>query len=493
MALLALFSFALLVPGAAFLVAPKGETVLSSEPTPFPSLKSIVLPSPEGRKSLSSAIFDRSSVKYNAISLRNSLSYSVLGAIESSEVVSGSPGWLFYKPEFERWGCSRRATLDDELARAETILDMIEAAKANVTFVSAPNKASIESSRLAGSAARYAPCYFDFESDFRASLSRYPATVVIDHAQALEALGGDAQRYYYMDTHWTPMGGYAAIAQLRASLPDALSGSIPAIESQEPAMRRTDLGNIMLRFRSQEPSVNLVLEPTASPESGAGVLIVHDSFYGIVAPQLKSAFPSATLSKLNGRAPPDADTLRKFDHIIIESVERQFLARMNLSWTRPDSLTFGWGSPLGDHILDQSQLLAEQCNWDEAVNIIEDKQSHALVRGMEFISSSAVRSTADPRIMFRLPPAQGRLVCLEAEFSHPTKTRTQLYFERDTPGDGRSMFAEPQSVFRLVQPGRSRISWVIPQSALGRMARFDPVQDGDFELNSLRYAYGPDF
>ena len=492
LALLALFSFVLILPGAVFLFVPNSETALSSEPAPFPSFTSTILPSPEGRKRLSSAIFDRSSVKYDAISLRNTLSYSVIGAIESSEVVSGSPGWLFYKPEFERWDCSRRAKLDDELARAETILSMIEAAEANITFVSAPNKASIESSQLAGPAARYAPCYFDFESEFRASLSQYPATVVIDHAKALEELGGDAQRYYKMDTHWTPIGGYAAIAQLRASLPEVFFGKIPAIKSQEPAKRRTDLGNIMLRFRALEPSMDLVLEETASAGSGAGVLIVHDSFYGIVAAQLKSAFPAVTLAKLNGQSPPDADTLRNFDHIVVESVERQFLTRMNVPWTGPDSLTFGWGSPLGDLILDQSQLLAEQCNWEEAVNIMESEESRARALGMEFISASAVRTIADPRIMFRLPSVRGRMVCLEAEFSHPTATRTQLYFERETPGDGRSMFAEPQSVFREVHPGRSRVAWIMPQSALGRMARFDPVQSGDFELNSLRYAYGAD-
>lgn len=489
LSLLTVFVLVLAAPATSFFLDGR-EIQISRNPVAFTNVGSVFAPAPQGRKSLVSAILDRTPLRFDAISIKNRISYTILGDIETSQVISGEPGWLFLKGQFTNWGCERRVTLDSRLERAKTVMIFAEAANANVTFVLAPNKASVERKRLTGRAARYAPCYFDFEHRFRSFLQDVDVHTLIDHADALETLNTSQQKYYQHDTHWAPEGSYAALLQLRDALADVQPVPRGGATTQALVERRTDLGNNMLRLLKKEEVMDIDPAHDSRPDVGEEILIVHDSFYQIIKSKILTLFPAATMLSLNRTADLGNDNLKKYKHIVIESVERHFLRRMSVSWSDSGGASVGWGTPIGDHILDQSALAANRCDWTSAVDILSASETAARTNNIEFVSDTKMSATRDPQIRFRVPDTK-RTICIAAEFTHSEETRTQLFLARKHRKKDGPIFSEGQSVLRILPPGRSRLVLVMPDATKGSEARFDPVSKGDFELHSFQYAFGP--
>src|SRR5579859_7115040 len=93
----------------------------------FPAPRSL-LSEPAARAQLATAVLERSPLRKEAIIAENAVLYDGLGYIDTARVISGKNGWLFLKDEF--WGgrCLAPADLEKDLAFADALQDVAEAA-----------------------------------------------------------------------------------------------------------------------------------------------------------------------------------------------------------------------------------------------------------------------------------------------------------------------------------------------------------------------------
>lgn len=451
--------------------------------TALPALKAIVAPDGEGRDQLADFIFERSDLRRIAIGAKTSFNYALMGFADSTEVASGAPGWLFYKPALASWSCEH---LDENRARLERIAFMAEmAAAADLRFllVVAPNKATIEREQLTGRAAQLAVCYFQTADMVEQRLSAKGLTSVLLHAPRVRSSGAPGERYYMTDTHWRPETAILAFGDTlarigRPGLPDGFTPrSLPRAGSTDLRTLLALPGEEQLtEIDTDDPALRGFL--AAQSASARDTVLLHDSFYGIINEIVRAALPDARFLHVIEDGEAARTALPEADRVIAEIVERSLLEQ-----TEPTGAFHPLG-PITKWVLDRSSAAADQCLWDQAVDLLPA----ASRSNMDLAPDGAGKATTnDPQIAASTSALSGQ-ACLEIEIETQLPTNLQVFV-----GDASGAFAEARSFQRQVEPGLPvRMRAVLPASAIGKQLRIDPVSDEiDFRLTAIRLAPAP--
>lgn len=480
---LAVFSAFLAAPTAWILIFGPAAPYEQRAQTAFPTLTSMILPEGDGRDQLADSIFERSDLRRIAIGARTSLNYRVLGFADSSEVVSGAPGWLFYKPALSAWNC---ASLEDNRKRLEGIAimaEMAEAANLRFLLVVAPNKATIEREKVAGRAAELARCYFTTADMVEQRLSAGNLSTVLLLAPRIRTFMPPGERYVVTDTHWRPEVAFRALGDTLARL-----GGPGVPDGYKPPTRATKTSTDLLLLLALPPTETLaviddedaglreILQPNTRPS--AGVVVLRDSFFAMMDGIIESVFPDATVLHVLDDKTVAVTALPPADQVVVEIVERSLLGQ-----TAPTGVLHPQG-PLNQWVLDRSAAAAGQCVWDEATDLLHGAALYDVQMAPD---GGAIASSSDPRIITPVVPPAAK-ACLEIEVEAQQPTTLQVFFAND-----QGEFTEERSFIRTIEPGApTRVRAVLPPGATGRPLRVDPVGvAGAFRLTSVRLAPAP--
>jgi hypothetical protein len=455
--------------------------------TEIPGLGSVIAPEGDARDQLSDAIFERSDLRRIAISTKNALEFEVLGFADAEQVVSGAPGWLFYKPEIEAWTCERLA---DNRKDFEAVVLLGEIAAANgLPFVLAiaPNKASVERNAVQGRARLLLDCYFETADLLEARLAEANLPSILHHTPLVRARGESGDAFFRTDTHWLPVTGFLAAGDLMRSLglPGFPQDFQPATQSRP---RSTDLRRMLLLSPNEVvPFPDMSSEPAKSAIAanrldGANTLILHDSFYAEISDSLLGMLNNAQMLHIENDRSQTSSAVAGSEQLVVSSVERFLLQRV-----RSDA-DLGWLSPVGRWVMDGADAAADQCQWEQTVNLLTSTK--VTLHALSIDPGGAARSTSsDPRIQLTAPTFSNAATCLHIELELATPDVLQIFFQASDPADG---FIEQRSVRREVGAGLQRVQLVLPASAAGKDIRIDPVSNlGDFRIVSLKAAPAP--
>ncbi len=470
---LALFATFVLSPASTLIVVgPADSYVHGREQTDWPSLSDIAKPPPSGRVLLTDALLDRLALRREAIRLRNGLTFHRLHYADTDRVVSGAPGWLFYKPAFDAWACDEHARLDHGLHRLMLLTELAEANDLPLVIANAPNKASIHPERVTGRASLYADCYARYAARFRAALDGIESPHLVDHARTLRSAARRGDAYHRTDTHWTLFEAYRALETLSASTGWYTPPEAPPTLDHES--KSTDLGDQILLL-AEVDRAPVARAPGSAPkhrDPTRRVLLVHDSFYEEAARYLPFFLPGAEYVNVN-RSAFRSVAYETFDALIIESVEREILRRFR------SHAHFSWFSPTGQWIQARMSEAAERCDWANARDLLTAPVYEDLERGTD---GTLTATGAAPKLWADLPmAAEGREVCLSlvirVDETPYAKRAARLFLEgRRTPinpSDPIAEFSYGRTVELRYGSGRERLAFVVPRSALDGRVRLD--------------------
>ncbi len=485
-----------LVLFAAFAAAPIGWILVYGPAQPYEQRAQTGMPDPmltiapegEAREQLADAIFERSDLRRMAISTKNTLMFEALGFADADEVVSGAPGWLFYKPEIASWTCPQ---LDANRRDIEAVVMLGEiAAAAHLPFVLAiaPNKASVERDAVQGRAALLLDCYFETADYLERRLAEANLPSILHHTPLVRALGKTGDTYFRTDTHWLPVTGFLAAGDLmrrfgRPGFPASFPGNLPLEPRAKP--RATDLRRMLLISPDEtSPVPDLSSEPALSAIAanridGPKTLIVHDSFYAQIGGTLEAMIGNAQLLHIedNRRQVPEA--LADTERLIVSTVERALLSRV-----RSDSY-IGWLSPIGRWVTDGADIAADQCQWDQAV----DLQASSLSAPENPPQGRDGQIPIYPSVEFTAPAFAGASSCLRVEIETSLPDVAHVFFET---ADAEHRYLEQRAVRREIGAGMQRIQLVVPASAIGkRIGVGSGASSDNFRIVSIKAAPAP--
>jgi hypothetical protein len=471
---LGIFCLFLALPALVYLVGGPADGFVFGQPQPaWPTTAAVLSTDPEGRDQLAQALLDRSTLRREAISLRNRSTWEWLGYIDTRKVVSGAPGWLFYKKSLTAWDCSEHDALDQGLHRLRLLIDLADANDLSFAIASAPNKATILPEKRIGRVEAYSRCFELYEARLRAALQARPSPRLVDHADVLVPISDENDVFVRTDTHWTRKSAYRAMAQLASRLPGTRAAEqAPEIEF---TAKNTDLGNQMLLLPEREMVAGVRLSADSAQLSSGDsprIGIFHDSFYQLAPDYLRALIPNVT--PLNMNFPDVRDkSLDEFDLLVIASAERALLTRMD------SRHHFGWHSNVGDWLLNRMSDAAERCDWSRAQDLLPEIET----KGLKLDGTGKLVSKGkDPQLLARLPKAEpGHSFCLELRMGTKlpiaNKRFARLYLDaRDALIDAGDPVSE-HLVGRTIEfpygLDRERVALVLPPSALGRRLRVD--------------------
>jgi SGNH hydrolase-like domain, acetyltransferase AlgX len=449
----ALFVLFMLVPVASLLAFGAVEGYGSAQ-TEFPPLGK-VLRGKKGRfDQFGDAVMERSIVRKMAIQVRNWTGYRLVGFVDNERLVSGNDGWLFYGGEFNKGRCIDERDTARRLRIVAAVMDIGRAAGIDMVFSMSPNKSTIYPEALNSAVRGYWKCRVESIAALR-RLIRRELPDLIDHTEPLLA---EKMRhphialYFKTDSHWTLYGGAIALRQLLAAIyPDA---HIPAPRlSEAMSASKTDLTTmLLLSVEEQGPMAEPLLErelKLPANRKAVETLIVHDSFYARIGPQILEALPDpVTMLNINKPDSLRADELSA-DRLIINVVERKFLLDRDL-------LT--WDEVVPIAILKRNMRRAQDCRAFEAAGA-------AAGGGRRDIAIRAVTS--------------GYLPCLRLSVTAKTK-RTDLEIALPDPETG--AFEPGHTLEYRIKHGTETIAFVLPAYAAGSSIE---VSAGDATISAI--------
>lgn len=481
---------------ATFAAAPIGWMLAFGAAKPYeqraqasmPDLMSAVAPEGEAREQLSDAIFERSDLRRMAISTKNAMFFGALGFADAEEVVSGAPGWLFYKPEIEGWTCERLAENRKDI---EAVVLLGEIAAANgLPFVLAiaPNKASIERDAVQGRAQLLLDCYFETADLLEARLAEIRLPSILHHTPLVRARGESGDTYFRTDTHWLPVTGFLAAGDLMRSLgrPGFPDGFQPST-TQQP--RSTDLRRMLLLSPNETiPVPDLTSEPARSQIAanridGEKILIVHDSFYAEIEESLRGLISDIDLQHIEKDREQIPDAIQRAARIVVSSAERSVLPRV-----RSDE-ELGWLSPVGRWVLDGADITADQCLWEQVVDLKTTGLTVPQIPASDTGELATKAAPPSPQFEVIAPGFTGTASCLriEAEFDMPDLA--YIFFQTR---DAEQSYIEQRAMRRELGAGVQTIQLVLPASAIGKTIGIGSgAGPGNLRIVSIKAAPAP--
>ena len=436
---IALFALFLAAPVAVLLLFGPADSYGRPQ-TRFPSVVKVLLGKQGRFDQFGDAVLERSDVRRLAIQLRNWTSYRIVGFVDTEHVVSGNHGWLFYRGDFAGGRCLDKEKTAEALRGLAVLVDLAQAAGIDMIVSLSPDKSTIYPEALNPIIRGYWKCRIENIAALRHIIGR-EVPIIIDHAAPLlaeKARNPDEPLYFATDTHWTPFGSALALRQLlAAAYPDAQMPP-PRPTGSRPA-HSTDLSRLLLLPTTEEA---VTVEPLGPDDLGSAVggrqtLIVHDSFYGSLRPQLQSLFSPAVLHNFNDKDDVGADAMAA-ERIIVNAVERTLLMRLKRNLSGEAALPRA--------IVARNQRRAEGCVSFSAGAIGE----------------AAMAAEMGQLIAVRALPS-GRLPCIRLSLSGDDPATLHLALPR--PDDG--TFEPGRAVTYTLAPGARTVALVLPAYTAG--------------------------
>lgn len=442
-----LFVLFLLAPVAALLIFGVVDDYGRAQ-TKFPPLGKVLLGKKGRFDQFGDAVLERSAAQRTAIWLRNWTGYRLVGFVDNETLISGNDGWLFYRREFNGGRCIDEQDTARRLRVVAAVLDVGRAAGVDMVFSMSPDKSTIYADALSSTVRGYWKCRAESSAALRRLIAQ-ELPDLIDHTGPLRAERArhpDIPLYYVTDTHWTPYGGEVALRQLLAALyPDA---HIPPVRwSGATAGKKTDLARLLLlQVEEQAPVAEpLLARDLALPRDRAAIktLIVHDSFYLRIRPEILDAFPDPLTMLIFDQSARLRDERLSADRLIINVVERKFL-------------------------LDRDLM-----TWDEDVPIAIMKRNMERAQACGAFDTAAVPAgeMSAPRAIAIRPVASGHLPCLR--LSVTAKTQATVVIALPDPETG--AFEPGRTLEHTVMPSTRTIAFVLPGYAAGPGVRISVV------------------
>lgn len=361
---------ALAVLGA---VAPYGQ-----RPHPaFPKARALANAKQGAFDQLGKALLDRSIVTREAIRLKYALNYYVSRYVDTDLVVSGRGDWLYYKDDFsKKMVCIGDDRIARDLAQVDVMTDMAAAAGLKMFVGISPDKSSVYPEYLHPMARRYWAC----KIDSAAALRRYIASEaprIIDHAAPLLAEKAGAQAtnlFWHQDTHWTPLGAGLARRQLFETVLGAPATPVPPPRlTGEMVKRETDMGNLMLllpdneMYETIDPSVEDQLSQLYAAHPATDTVLIADSFYTVARFNDPAVFPGLKEFHIDKSDDALFNAVTTARHLIINSVERSFLGRI-------EGGGLAWPSAIGRAVLARNATAAQACGNFRSIAGVEQRE-----------------------------------------------------------------------------------------------------------------------
>lgn len=484
-----------LVAVVGFLIAltgPAASLVLFGPPEPYegraftdvPSLYAILADDGAARGRLGRAWSDRLPVRKASIAAVSAVQYDIFGFIDTPRVVSGTDGFLFFKPSLESYACAQRGYIDAQLRASGLLVSLARAADIDLFITMSPNKATVRTAELGGRAALYADCYAEMSKHVSAQLTRIGNGRFVSHFESIVASASTTgYDYFEKDTHWMEHQHASAIADvfmmLRPQVRIDSTGfpTVPGTRDDPDLSRMLLLDHDEFALRLDPEAFQRIIRQTG-PVLDTGV-VIHDSFYNAMRPFLRSALPNTAFFAAADVDPRSNErsaqalgaALERADFVLVNVVERNLL----------DQLTLGAASMYsraGSYFLDMNRMRAgAACASATAVSIpaaVQKLQSASyafaarvdithLAYGEDELLCLEVVTTAASQTQFALAlPARGDAPSLESSVPFSTgggEHTIRLLLPADYLGDElRVISQQPPDQFTLEKVVVSRVS-----------------------------------
>ena len=426
-------------------VAPYGQRLHPEFPTP----RALLNGKHGSFDQLGRALLDRSAVTKEAIRLKYAFNNDVTHYVDAELVVSGRGDWLFYKDDFSKqYVCLDEPRMTRDLAQVDVMTDVAAAAGLRMFVSVSPDKSSVYPEYLHPLARGYWACKIESAANLRRLIAA-EAPRVIDHGVPLlaeKAASNATNLFFHQDTHWSPLGAALALRQLFAAVLDAPVVPVPPPQTTgEKVLRHTDMGNLMLLLPEQEKydavdkGVEERLAQIYAAKPAQKTVMLNDSFYTVARFNDATVFPGIKEFHIDKRDDALTAAVADAEHLIINSVERSFLARIEAG-------ALLWSSGIGRALVARNMTAAQACDGFQAV-------------GPENLEGQAVVA---------VPANQkGRLPCVRITLE-TTGMNIEISLPRRVEGGYGDVFAAGRSVLHTLAPGRQVMTMILPGYVGGR-------------------------
>lgn len=450
----------------------------------YPAMESILEPDMTGRSQMADAIMERSLMRRMALSARNALDFYVFGQVETETIVTGAPGWLFYKQQFIAWNCESMDLNRRGLEGLRFQAEWASAGDVPILFAIAPNKATIEPEQVVGRAARHmTACYNEIESELRRVAAEDRTGLIVDHAAELRRIRGEAAQYYQIDSHWNSESAVAGFNQLLSAPPFSIGMPQTEYETVPHTILPGMAQNILL-LNITEDSLRVLPEPVEWTDDLAGrypegVVVYHDSFYASLIHMFRARLNQPETIDVNmaqeGRM---RALLASAGAVVAERVERNILANYaNPGRTAGNRDIYEW-------IRERNAETASQCAWEQSLDM--RAENGAEWRRMAQAEDGRFHpSESNARVMLPVPSEWGEgPVCARITIEVGSREMAQLF----VPGglDPDVPYVGSRSVVWNLDPGEHELMVVLPGTVAGGVLRLHPVASSrDFAISDL--------
>jgi|GEM_PF-3942825 len=423
-------------------------------------MRAIAANDSQTRKALSRDLVTSTPAGMAAISARSWIDYEAIGFVHSDRVISGEGKWLFYTKQFADGNCHSEGQIRKLLMNIEAMRILAEAAGIRLIFSVSPDKSVVHPEKMGLYGSLAAGCKLTDAKRWR-SMAKARGVDILDHLEPLAERAADTILYSPVGTHWNRYGRALAIRQLASFLePDNKSIPYP-----EPTIskEKNDIDLLkMLRLDGNpteyapDDSWTKALREARIDDSG--IMILHDSFYGVSRKYLSELLPLANMASYGDVSAALGVNRPYTSTLLINTVERDFFSRVLYG-------AYGWKGALGEWLIERNRATAH-CQYERRA------VSSLRLMGME-AEGDMWRATADPQIMVDLA-SSGASVCLRARLRTDAPGMTELFLPFAT--DEGDTFTYGMSIaFRNLNGTERELEIVLPARFAGRTVRIDPV------------------
>lgn len=280
---------------------------------------------------------DHFGFRHEMITWNDTLTGTTIRDIDSSSVLLGRDGWLFYKSTMDDYAGTALFSARQSYAAAHVLRLMQEYCEQNgirFCFTVAPNKNSLYGGQMP---ARYTAATVHNIELLRQQLEEQDVSYVDLFTPLSDAEG---QLYYRLDSHWNMQGAQLAAQTLLKELKGAPQ-DFDALKTGETVPHTGDLYEMVYPSgQESEPDVDYAFEyaydekfrsadditiHTENPAADGSIFVYRDSFGINLHPFLAQSYQNACFSR-NMPYRMSAVTEEQPDVLLVEIVER------NLKW-----------------------------------------------------------------------------------------------------------------------------------------------------------------
>lgn len=412
----------------------------------FPSPRELAEGKPGAFDAFGDAILQRSAAMPMTIWLKSVFQYRVLGRVDTDKVVSGRGDWLFYKEQFWGAACQAPDFFREPIAQLDALTEMAEAGGLPMVVSVSPDKASTYPEALSPEYRKYWDCKLA-NSDLWRRIALVEAPSLVDHRTAVleaKAASPETKMFFYTDTHWSPLGAANAFRQLLRSWRPAGMVNSAILKVDGKSARDTDMANNMLLLGGQEEIEGVDDRIADLAQDTSNVVVLHDSFYRIIAKQLQETFPNYVDLSFPYKKDELGRNIAMADRLIVNSVERSFFNRLN---SRKGGQALHSAGPLGQAVLARNATASKQCRDFGALD----------------------EPSSDTGITIPIPIGSAEMTsCLRIQLKDWNRDGVKLFL----PDRGHAESPSHHSV-TFMPAGSNTLTMVLPQRVKGRSVRLE--------------------